>query len=64
MERERRTSVLRFGTYEVDPDSGDFARLASELRFNSNPLSSWKYCPKHPRSGCDQGGVASSHMAG
>jgi DNA-binding winged helix-turn-helix (wHTH) protein len=39
MERlQQHTSVLRFGTYEVDPDSGELRKSGSRIRVQQQPL--------------------------
>jgi TolB-like protein/DNA-binding winged helix-turn-helix (wHTH) protein/Flp pilus assembly protein TadD len=38
MERLRHTSVLRFGTYEVDPDSGELRKAGLRIKVQQQPL--------------------------
>lgn len=48
MERERRTSVLRFGTYEVDPDSGELRKAGVRIKVQQQPLKLLEILLKHP----------------
>jgi TolB-like protein/DNA-binding winged helix-turn-helix (wHTH) protein/Flp pilus assembly protein TadD len=48
MERERHTSVLRFGTYEVDPDSGELRKAGIRIKVQRQPLKLLEILLKHP----------------
>src|SRR5438105_3416597 len=49
MERlQQHTSVLRFGTYEVDPDSGELRKSGIRIRVQQQPLKLLEILLKHP----------------
>lgn len=48
MERVRHTSVLRFGTYEVDPDSGELRKAGIRIKVQQQPLKLLEILLKHP----------------
>jgi len=48
MERGRHTSVLRFGTYEVDPDSGELRKAGIRIKVQQQPLKVLEILLKHP----------------
>jgi TolB-like protein/DNA-binding winged helix-turn-helix (wHTH) protein/Flp pilus assembly protein TadD len=48
MERLRHTSVLRFGIYEVDPDSGELRKGGIRIRVQQQPLKLLEILLKHP----------------
>lgn len=48
MESMRHTSVLRFGTYEVDPDSGELRKGGIRIRVQQQPLKLLEILLKHP----------------
>lgn len=48
MERVRHTSVLRFGTYEVDPHSGELRKAGIRIKVQQQPLKLLEILLKHP----------------
>lgn len=48
MERGRHTSVLRFGAYEVDPDSGELRKAGIRIKVQRQPLKLLEILLKHP----------------
>ena len=48
MERVRHTSVLRFGTYEVDPHSGELRKAGIRIKVQQQPLKLLGILLKHP----------------
>src|SRR6266496_4463659 len=49
MERlQQHTSVLRFGTYEVDPDSGELRKSGIRIRVQQQPFKLLEILLKHP----------------
>ena len=48
MERGRHTLVLRFGTYEVDPDSGELRKAGIRIKVQQQPLKLLEILLKHP----------------
>jgi TolB-like protein/DNA-binding winged helix-turn-helix (wHTH) protein/Flp pilus assembly protein TadD len=49
MERLRHTSVLRFGTYEVDPQSGELRKGGVRVRIQQQPLKLLEILLERPR---------------
>ena len=49
MERLRHTSVLRFGSYEVDPQSGELRKGGIRIRVQQQPLKLLEILLEHPR---------------
>lgn len=48
MERLRHTSVLRFGTYEVDPYSGELRKAGIRIKVQQQPLKLLEILLQHP----------------
>ncbi len=49
MERlQQHTSVFRFGTYEVDPDSGELRKSGIRIRVQQQPFKLLEILLKHP----------------
>jgi TolB-like protein/DNA-binding winged helix-turn-helix (wHTH) protein/Flp pilus assembly protein TadD len=48
MERVRHTSVLRFGTYEVDPHSGELRKAGIRIKVQQQPLKLLEILLEHP----------------
>jgi len=48
MERLRHTSVLRFGTYEVDPYSGELRKAGIRIKVQQQPLKLLEILLEHP----------------
>ena len=48
MERRRQTSVLRFGTYEVDPNSGELRKGGVRIKVQQQPLRLLEILLEHP----------------
>ena len=48
MERRRQTSVLRFGTYEVDPNSGELRKAGVRIKVQQQPLKLLEVLLEHP----------------
>ena len=48
MERLRHTSVLRFGTYEVDPHSGELRKAGVRIKVQQQPLKLLEILLEHP----------------
>jgi TolB-like protein/DNA-binding winged helix-turn-helix (wHTH) protein/Tfp pilus assembly protein PilF len=49
MERLRPSSVLRFGTYEVDPHSGELRKAGVRIKVQQQPLKVLEILLEHPR---------------
>jgi TolB-like protein/DNA-binding winged helix-turn-helix (wHTH) protein/Flp pilus assembly protein TadD len=48
MERLRHTSVLRFGTYELDPHSGELRKAGVRIKVQQQPLKLLEILLEHP----------------
>src|SRR5882724_10862158 len=48
METLRHTSVLRFGTYEVDPHAGELRRAGVRIKVQQQPLKLLEILLRHP----------------
>src|ERR1700719_3530031 len=48
MERLRHTTVLRFGTYELDPHSGEFRKAGVRIKVQQQPLKLLEILLEHP----------------
>ena len=48
MERVQHTSVLRFGTYEVDPHSGELHKAGIKIKVQQQPFKLLEILLKHP----------------